>query len=331
MQRLAWSIPEAGREAGGSPLGAALSGAGVWLCSAPGRRCKDHRPLSPCRIAQLHAGAGAELGRMWGDGTRSLLGRSWGPGSVRPPVGASCRRVDSPSCNTSWESGQERLHMGIHTCERAHTAPVGPWTDPAPWCCCVVSPLALLVQAMCRVGLNPARPAPPPAGRVAQAAFTCVHACAPGSAYAQGAVHAGVQAAAAAHPLNQREKVPYLHVTVHIRVQEHAVTRTCRGQPRGGTRERFVGCLCFSTGHRVHLSGVCLRRRGGGCCCPGPGVSVLCGAGAVRAVGAGERCRALPGRCCGCCERCQRSAAGLGLPEEGRWSECCVVPGGFSS
>lgn len=106
--------------------------------------------------------AGAELGRMCGDGTWSLLGRSWGPGSVRPPVGASCRRVDSPSCNTSWESGQEHLHMGIHTCVRAHTAHVGPWTDPAPWCCCVVSPLALLVQAMCRVGLNPARPAPPP-------------------------------------------------------------------------------------------------------------------------------------------------------------------------
>lgn len=268
MQRLAWN-----RE---GPRGVLpRAGAGAWLSSPlfQGRRRQDsglllHAGLPSCRLGQLGrwlCRAGAELGRMQGEA----------PGACRGRVGLWQREA---TLGCELQAGgltlsQNLLGVGAGTvctweCTRVcvhtqHASACG--RDPAPRCCCVLSPPALLVLATCRLGLNPARPAPPSQQRVAEAAQgseSSVHVCT--RVCTEFCVCAGRCARrAATHPLNQREKVPYLHMTVHIRVQEHAVTRTRRGQPRGGTRERFMGCACFSAAHRVYLPGVCLRGHGG--------------------------------------------------------------------
>lgn len=53
-----------------------------------------------------------------------------------------------------------------------------------------------------------------------------------------------------------------MHVTIHIHAQEHVPIQTHRGQPHVGMRKHFVGCMCFSMGHCIFFSKVCVHRRG---------------------------------------------------------------------
>ena len=158
------------------PAGCCPGPAPVHGSPAPLGGCwKDCRTLSPSVIAQLCAGAAQALdvssravvlgwagaGRVRGDSTCILPGSLglWWREEVR---GGRCRQTGSPSCKALLESGQKpsacgHVHMGVHTCVRAHTARISPGmgSSPSAPLCCLSSCLIYLPS---RLGLNPAHP-----------------------------------------------------------------------------------------------------------------------------------------------------------------------------
>lgn len=69
---------------------------------------------------------------------------------------------------------------------------------------------------------------------------------------------------------------PHLHVTTHIRAQEHVPMQMHRGKPCEGMCEHFVGCMCFSMDRCIYFSKVCTHRHvEGSTVLPGAYVSVL--------------------------------------------------------